>query len=133
MSAATKITHRVTLHFRGLSLTSVPFAQVLKTAEEVYAQYGIKLEFGSGMSLHLSAAEAKKYAKVDGQCKWKITSGEFAGVQKLGPPAPHTGIKVYFVKSFGAALLGCGGHAPNAPACICASTDLSRSLLRDRD
>ncbi len=118
----TRFTHQVTLHFRSLSLTNVPFANLLANAERVYAQYGIRIRFGSGQSLHLSEEEARRYQQVDGQCRWAITAGEYAEVQKLGPPTPGQGVRVYFVNRFaGRGSLGCGGHAPGKPACICAA------------
>ena len=116
------LTHAVRLHFRSLSLTNVPFQTQLTNAEKVYANYGIKVEFLSGMSLGLSDAEAKRFEKVDGSCEWKVTAGEFAELQRLGPPAPSSDIIVYYVQSFGeAGLLGCGGHVPGRPACIVAA------------
>ena len=118
-----KFTHHVTLHFRSISLTSVPFAKMLECAQEVYKPYGIEIKFGTGQSLLLSEEETKKYEQIDGSCEWKITSGEYADVQKLGAETSPKGIKVYFVKKFSQAnLLGCGGHAPNKPACIVAAT-----------
>jgi len=75
----------------------------------------------SAQSLLLTAAEATRYQQVDGSCKWLMTSGEFIEVQNLGDPAPDNDVMVYFVESFGASILGCGGHAPNEPACIVAA------------
>lgn len=118
-----KFTHRVGLHFRSLSLTNISFQTLLKSAELVYAQYGIQVVFRSGQSLGLSEAEAKRFEQVDGTCKWKITSGEYRDVQKLGGPVSPTEILVYYVKRFSkAGSLGCGGHIPGHPACIVAAS-----------
>ena len=115
-------THRVRLHFRSLSLTDVPFDTLLESAQKVYAPYGIKIEFRTGMSLGLSEDEAKQYDSVDGQCTWSISAGEFKEVQGLGGPVPPTEILVFYVQRFGkAGLLGCGGHTTGRPACIVAA------------
>lgn len=115
-------THRVGLHFRSLSLTDVPFDNLLASTELVYAQYGIKAEFKSGMSLGLSAEEAEKFKQIDGSCGWVISSGEYKELQELSDTAPSNEILVYYVERFGQAnLLGCGGHVPGQPACIVAS------------
>lgn len=117
-----RLTHRVGLHFRSLSLTKASFDDHLKSAQQTYAQYGIRIDCMSGESLHLSEEQAKKFAKVDGACKWKITTGEYAEVQGL---ARHgvawNDIVVYYVGAFSSAtLLGCGGHLDGKPACIVA-------------
>jgi len=115
-------THQVTLHFRSLSLTSVPFRKSLENAEKIYAQYGIKIRFGSGQSLMLSEAEEQKFNQIDGSCGWVINTGEYNELHAMGGPVPSTNILVYYVKSFSEAnLLGCGGHAANRPACTVAA------------
>lgn len=115
-------THRVRLHFRSISLTDVPFDKHLSSAEAVYAPHGIKVEFGSGMSLGLSDEEARKFEQVDGSCTWSITSGEFAELQQMGGTVPSTEILVFYVNRFSSStLLGCGGHATGRPACIVAA------------
>ncbi|PQO33994.1 peptidoglycan-binding domain-containing protein [Blastopirellula marina] len=115
-----KYTHRVRLHFRSLTLTDLPFNQILAGTQEVYAQYNIKVEYGSGESLMLTPAEAAKFQQIDGQCKWDVKSGEYAELQKIGSPAPANDIIVYFVDRFSQSLNGCGGHLKNRPACIVA-------------
>ena len=115
-----KFTHRVRLHFRSLSLTDVSFNNILASTQEVYANYGIKIEYGSGESLNLSAAEAAKFEQVDGTCTWKVTSGEYSELQHMGSPAPSSDIIVYFVDRFSESINGCGGHLSNRPACIVA-------------
>lgn len=112
-------THAITLHFRSLSLTDVPFNTILSSTQAVYAQFGIRVDFGSGLSLGLSEAEANRFAQIDGQCTW-TAAGEFDEVQGLGGQIPPGGIGVFFVERFQQALNGCGGHAPNRPACIVA-------------
>ena len=115
-------TDRVNLHFRSLSLTDVPFDRIFRAVQRAYAPHGIQMSFASGMSLGLSDAEAARFASVSGTCEWEITSGEFAEIQRLGPPIPSTDIAVYFVKEFDTtSLLGCGGHLPNKHACIVAA------------
>jgi len=110
-------THAITLHFRSLTLTDVPFNTILSDTQAVYAQFGIRVDFGSGMSLRLSAADAARFSQIDGKCEW-TASGEFLDVQRLGGAIPAGGIGVFFVDRFQQALNGCGGHAPNRPACI---------------
>jgi hypothetical protein len=112
-------THAISLHFRSLTLTDVPFNTILSSTQAVYAQFGIRVDFGSGLSLGLSQAEADRFSQIDGQCKW-TAAGEFLDVQELGGPIPSGGIGVFFVDRFQQALNGCGGHAPNKPACIVA-------------
>ena len=114
-------THRIRLNFVSLCLTNVQFETILKSTELVYSQYGIGVEFSSGVSLGLPPDKAKKYEKVDGACKWKITSGELSEIQNLGGPFPFLEIGVFYVDRFTSGLLGCGGHADGEPACIVAA------------
>ncbi|MDX2416796.1 MAG: peptidoglycan-binding domain-containing protein [Xanthomonadales bacterium] len=115
-------TSRVTLHFRSISLTNVPFARSLANAEKVYAQYGINIRFGSGKSLMLSASEEQTFNQIDGECDWAINTGEYNRLHRLGGSVSSTDILVYFVRAFADAdTLGCGGHATNRPACTVAS------------
>ena len=113
--------HRVTLHFRSISLANVPFERSLSDAEKIYGQYGIKIEFGSGQSLGLSREEEQRFNRVDGDCNWIMNSGEFNELHQLGGPVPQTEILVYYVRDFGDSILGCGGHATNRPACTIAA------------
>ena len=115
------ITHRVRLHCISLCLTNVPVSMHLAKAREVYAQYGIRIEMSSGMSLMLSQQEAARFARVDGQCEWDITAGEYREVQDLGNPVPATDVSVYYVDRLAGRTVGCGGHMPGRPACIVAS------------
>lgn len=114
-------THHVRLHFRSISLTNVVFDTILSSTEKVYSQYGIKVEFGSGMSLGLTPEQAKRFEKVDGSCEWKITSGELAEIQRLEGGVGPFDIRVFYVNRFTSGLLGCGGYIPGKPACIVAS------------
>ncbi|HMB37784.1 MAG TPA: peptidoglycan-binding domain-containing protein [Wenzhouxiangellaceae bacterium] len=136
-NVGTPFTHRVRLYFRGLSLTNVRFSTIFSSTQMVYAQYGIQIVFGSGMSLGLSESEAKRFEQLDGSCAWKISSGEYAQLQRLGPTVPANAIIVYFIDRFSQALNGCGGHLPNRPACIvaragtqwCAAHEVGHVLL----
>ncbi len=119
-NVGTPFTHRVRLYFRGISLTDVRFSTILSSTQMVYAQYGIQIVFGSGMSLRLSDADARRLERLDGSCAWNITSGEYAQLQRLGPAVPNNAIVVYFIDRFAQALNGCGGHLRNRPACIVA-------------
>lgn len=122
----------VTLHFRSLSLTTVPFERQFRNAQLVYAQYNIEVRFGSGQSLGLTEEEAEKYQQIDGQCRWVVRDDEFAELQGLGPPVPANDIAVYYVNRFSRpTLLGCGGHRPNRPACIVASQATEWSLSHE--
>jgi hypothetical protein len=115
----TSFTHAISLHFRSLTLTDVAFNTILSSTQAVYAQFGIRVDFGSGLSLGLSQAEADRFKQIDGQCTWNA-AGEFFDVQQQGGSIPAGGIGVFFVDRFEQALNGCGGHAPNRPACIVA-------------
>ena len=115
-------THSVTLHFRSLSLTNVPFQTHFRNAQRVYEQYGIQVNYGSGISLRLTDEQRQRYEQVDGECRWRIDSGEYAEIQSLGGPVPSTEIVVCYVNRFSGTQLGCGGHRPGSPACIVASS-----------
>lgn len=111
---------KVTLHFRSLTLTNVPFANLLRSAQQTYAQYNIEIAFGSGQSARLSEAEATKFERLDGECNWVITAGEYKDLLDRGTSVPRNHISVFFVNRFSATILGCGGHLKNHPACIVA-------------
>ncbi len=113
-------THRVRLHFRSLSENNVPFNQGLSDAEIVYGQYGIKIEFASGMSLMLTPEEEVDFAVIDDACAWVITDGEYARLHGMGPSIPQTDIGVFYVRELSDAG-GCGGHMANRPACTVAA------------
>jgi hypothetical protein len=116
------MTHRIGLHFRSLSETDVPFDTLLRNTEKVYAQYGIRIDFLSGLCLGLSEEEAEKYTQVNGSCEW-TAEGEFNDVQALGGAVDSNEILVYYVLRFDSATsFGCGGHAPGRPACIVAAS-----------
>lgn len=113
--------HRLNLHFRSLTLSNVPFDRILSRTEQVYGQYGIEVVMQSGMSLGLSDDEAKRFSKVKQLCVWDVSGGEFEALHNLGPAVPANEIKVFIVNKFQEKdLLGCGGHAPNKPACAVA-------------
>lgn len=113
-------THRVRLHFRSISDTVVPFNSILASTQEVYAQFNIKIEFASGLSMGLSAEEAAEFEQIDGTCTWNITSGEFADLLRKGGQVPSNEITVFFIERFSENINGCGGHLTNRPACIVA-------------
>jgi hypothetical protein len=115
-------THRIGLHFRSLTETDVPFDEILKSTQKVYAQYGIRVDYLSGICLDLTTAQVEKFAQIDGTCEW-VAEGEYNDVQALGGAVSTTDILVFYVRRFEKeAKYGCGGHAPNRPACIVAST-----------
>lgn len=108
--------HRVRLHFRSIALQNVAFERSLLDAQVIYGQYGIKIEFGSGESLMLTPAQMQLFDRIDGDCKWTLSSGEYDQLHSLGSRAPTDEVMVYYVKSLRPGLLGCGGHAVNRPA-----------------
>lgn len=113
--------HRVRLHFRAIALTNVTFQRIMSDTESVYGQYGIEAFFASGESLLLSPAEQQIFQRIDQNCRWQLTTGEFNQLHGRGTRAPSDDILVYYVDRFqNANLLGCGGHAPNRPACTVA-------------
>jgi hypothetical protein len=120
-SGGVPMTHRVKLHFRSLSLTQIPFETAFRNAQRVYGQYGIRIDFGSGMSLGLPEEQAERLERVDGVCEWTITSGEFNEVQSLAGFIPNNEIAVFYVNEFSSGKLGCGGHFPGKHACIVAA------------
>ncbi len=121
-SPAVAFTHRVNLHFRSLSLTAVAFDTILRGAQKVYAQYGIRIDFASGLSFGLPEEQARRLETVDGTCGWSISSGEYSEVQSLAGGIPRNDILVCYISRFSTGNTGCGGHAPDKPACIVASS-----------
>jgi len=112
-------THRVRLHFRQLSPSTIPFLSLLRNAERVYAQYSIKIEYASGKCLALNSLQQRQFQSVGGTCKWIINSGEREKILRMGGFVPHNEITVYFINQFdGSQSLGCGGHLPKRPACM---------------
>jgi len=108
--------HRVRLHFRSIARQNVAFNRTLLDTQVIYSQYGIKIEFGSGESLLLSPAQQQLFERIDDECNWVMTSGEFDQLHRLGSRAPSNEILVYYVKALRPGKLGCGGHAPHRPA-----------------
>lgn len=113
-------THRVGLHFRSLTLTNVPFNSILSHTQAVYANYGIRVDFMTGLSMGLSPEDQAKFSQIDGTCTWEVNSGEYKELLDLGSNIPNTEITVFFVDRFSQAINGCGGHMKNKPACIVA-------------
>jgi hypothetical protein len=113
-------TKRVPLHFRSIAMQNVHFEISFASAQQVYDQYGIKVEFASGESLLLTPAQEAMFQKIDQECNWDITAGEYFELHQLGTPAPPNEIVVYYVKELLNAG-GCGGHAPLRPAATVAA------------
>jgi len=119
-AAFTGHAHRVRLHFRSIALANVPFEQSFRNARTVYGQYGIDFQFSSGESLHLTPAQTALFDRIDQDCRWTLSSGEYDQLHRLGSPSPNNDVKVYFVRRM-RGVLGCGGHAPNRPAATVAA------------
>lgn len=115
-------THRIGLHFRAIALTRVSFDRILNSAKAVYAQYGIRVDMMNGESLLLSPGDQTRLERVDQQCVWDLSVGEFNELHSRGTPAPSTDVLVYFIRSFKEQLNGCGGHARGRPACTVAES-----------
>jgi Putative peptidoglycan binding domain len=115
-------THRIGLHFRSIALTQVMFDRILSSAQAVYAQYGIRVEMMNGESLLFSPGDQARFEKVNQECVWDLSVGEFNELHSRGTAAPATDVLVYFVRSFQEQLNGCGGHARGRPACTVAET-----------
>lgn len=113
--------HRVRLHFRSINLTNVPFHKILQSTEDVYAQYGIKIEMASGKSLLLTKEQTNKFFTINGSCNWEINSGEYHELHSLGGTVNPKDVLIYYVNKFSEGILGCGGHAKNRPAATVAS------------
>lgn len=115
-------THRIGLHFRAIALTQVTFDHILRSAQAVYAQYGIRIDMMNGQSLLFAPEDQARFERVNQDCNWDLSVGEFNELHARGAPAPTTDVLVYFVRSFKEQLNGCGGHARNRPACTIAET-----------
>lgn len=108
--------HRVRLHYRTIALQQVSFDTSFKCTQLVYAQYGIKVEMGSGQCLYLNPQQTKLFSTINGSCKWNISSGEVAQLHSMGGGSPANEILVFYVNKFSESIVGCGGHAPGRPA-----------------
>jgi len=115
--------HRVRLHLRSVygptePVCYVPFEAAVEATQRVYGRYGIRIDYGSGESVALSAAQIRAFDTIQSECKWNITSGDLRDLQRVGSHVPNNEIVVYYIRRFGERnLLGCGGHAPGRPAC----------------
>jgi Putative peptidoglycan binding domain len=107
--------HRVRLHFRSIALHKIPFERSLLDAQVIYGQYGIKVEYGSGESLLLRPDQVRLFDRIDNDCEWTLSTGEYNELHNLGSRAPGNEILVYQVKAL-KGVLGCRGHAVNRPA-----------------
>jgi hypothetical protein len=130
------LTHKVRLHLRTINMPNVPEFTQLDSANEVYNQYGIEIEFASGMSLALGDAERITLDVVDGQCLWDQVSDEQALLQGKGRDGvgPRDVI-AYFAKEIretnGNKLDGCAGHPPNRPAVFLSQTSTRFALAHE--
>ena len=125
-----KYTHRVALHFRSISLTNAGFAKMLSEAQRIYRPYGLRVVFGSGESLNLTPQQSSKFERIDTQCNWDMSTGEYAELQELGSRVPVGGISVYFVKRM-VGVVGCGGHIPGRPSCAVGSRAASIDVAHE--
>ncbi len=129
--AAGRYNHRVRLHFVSISLTNVGFERLLRKARDAFDQYAIELVFASGQSLHLSTAEMELFNKIDQNCVWNLSAGEYARLHSLGRPVPPNEVTIYFVNEL-QGVVGCGGHMPGRPAATVAraagAVDLGHEL-----
>lgn len=107
--------HRVRLHFISISLTNVQFDDLFRNTRRVFSQYGIGMEFSSGRSLLLTDEQSRIFDRIDQNCNWTLSTGEYNQLHSLGPNVPSNELQVYFVNRMRGAL-GCGGHAPGRPA-----------------
>lgn len=114
--------HRIGLHFRAIALTQVTFDRILSSAQAVYAQYSIRIDMMNGESLAFSPGDQERFEKVNQECVWDLSVGEFNELHSRGTPASSTDVLVYFVRSFKEQLNGCGGHTKGRPACTVAET-----------
>jgi Putative peptidoglycan binding domain len=108
--------HHVRLHYRSIALPKVSFERSLLDAQVIFGQYGIKVDYGSGESMLLTPAQMRLFDRIDNDCEWTLSTGEYNELHSLGTRAPDNEILVYQVKALKAGLLGCGGHAVNRPA-----------------
>lgn len=117
-----RFSHRIGLHFRSIALTQVPFNRIFSSAQDVYAQYGIRVDMMNGESLSLQPGDQTRLEQVDQECNWNLSTGEFNDLHGRGTRAPATDVLVYFIQSFNPQLNGCGGHAAGRPACTVAAS-----------
>lgn len=109
-------THEVRLHFLSLAVDHVqPIDVTLKGAQIAYDQYGIRVRQMSAKCLDLTEEQLAMFDRIDTDCSWDITSGEYTELHKLGGSFPLNDIIVYVVGSIHD-VDGCAGHAPGKPA-----------------
>ena len=120
--------HRVRVHFRSLALTDLPISYQEQNARMVYAQYGIYLDVRSGMSMHLSPAQARMFESVDvGECVDNKLSTELGELHKVGLQGVGTNeIVIYIARKVadkrGKEINGCAAINTNRPAVVVSST-----------
>jgi hypothetical protein len=115
--------HRVRLHMKAAASNNdpicyVPFDSAMEATKRVFGRYGIRVDYGSSESLVLTPEEMETFHRIDADCEWEVTEGEMYELHRMGSPVPDGEIVVYFVhRLVRDSLRGCGGHAPDRPAC----------------
>ena len=114
--------YRVRLHLRAVAANNEPICRVpihsaLEASERVFGRYGIGVDYGSGESVYLSEEQLQLFQQIDTECTWDVTDGDMYDLHRVGTPVPNNEVVVYFVRQFAEDILGCGGHAPDRPAC----------------
>lgn len=121
-----KFSHEIRLHFRSIALTNVPFQRSFSNAQIVFGQYGIDVKFGSGESILLPPDKREFFNRIDQECNWDLTDGEFNELLGIGSPSPKNDVLVFHVSSFADPnVLGCGGHAKTRVACTVTASALA--------
>jgi hypothetical protein len=119
---------KVKLHLRSLGMPRVPEFQALRNAQATFGQYGICMDFASGMSLPQAADHGNQtlsLREVDvGTCTMAqlMTQQQdalfgYGGRQGVGP----SDILCYWVErveSQQRQLAGCASHSSAQPACV---------------
>jgi len=117
------LTHKVVLHFRSCAMPVISEFNALNHAKAVYAQHGIDIVFGSGMSLLLGPDDALTLDVVRTSCAWDQADDELrllhslGGMQGVGP----NDVRCFYVNvlqdsSDDGDLNGCAGHVPGKAA-----------------
>ena len=81
-----KFTHRINLHFRSLSLSDIPFRQLMSNTAQAYAQYGIEVWFASGESL-----DCRRTRRDDSTSSVKTVSGRWTAASS--PSCTSSGLR----------------------------------------
>jgi peptidoglycan hydrolase-like protein with peptidoglycan-binding domain len=92
-------THQLNLHFRSLSLSDVPFNNLMTGLERVYAPSSIEARFASGESLRLSAAEQSRFNVVRQDCAWGVEHGRVRRPRAIGHDGTSHGHRYLYRQS----------------------------------